>query len=981
MTAKDRNSAQEIFLNFQKTKNPFELCRELLEKTSNPFVLFQTGCCLKNGVIRDWALLNQGQGRALFTYLFDYINRRQVEQFVTEELMLVAAIILKRILINDAHKEQDKVLIVHLCDIIKNQVSPLEIRLNACTAISLILGEFCTINQNSDYGVSWYTHLISKRHFEKQRLKDIFQTVISVLFDHMKIPEKSHQTPEWIKMSGRLIRICETCLSWNFNFMLETFTIISAQYARNRDRLESLVFQPPSDWIEFIVDGNLISFFFEVYIAFRKVEDQNLVHHVLQCLNQLSTMTGPLLFMQREVRKKFTETFMVNTIKLANEIFDMVTIHELVFLSNFINSICNHLRSNSSLQFCDFTLVRQFLEVMAKLTCKVLVDSININSSFNEENIEKCNQTIDYLVSSWGVVINAVQFICSLHAEMPIEHCNMAEFITNDELVTWTRPILETYIRTHLCQPEGLLPISVYLDNDEVQEFEEDDNAKYREQLIAVGAIAQVDVTNSINTLTQLLIMKLNQFETVIMSNVDVDDKRKQWICISEDIHWILMISMYVFSENENTIPASITKLSIASNADVGATQVALQNADILATNIDPVVRFFIVMLKFVNMEKCLLEQKHVTWVSPQVSYTLTLFITRFMQNYLVPPEFDSVEMSLSLNTCFGADSPTAKQLINFFLDHLVMKFASMASEVKLLELSTESFLSFCKYKDRIKVLQQSTSLILLLEKFSSNELPNLNNIVRRNMYNVFVIVFNANLDPVIDPLITEYQKFYSQLNAGNKELVREHFMQIVECTQGISFGLNNKTFSMVWSKYLVHVYNDLPRVLNLMHNYSIVVQAILELMFTFSISFCCFLKEEETVTFYNTALNILSEYATHNKAKYSLDATRIEEVQSEFVWILKFLNDLSTQDVFYFFSNPSASTSLSSTISKVVLTSLNIIIPLMNDELLEDEKLCNLYYKLLEFLSSDVSRFQGYPGNLFDSFLKSVDYAFKAPK
>src|SRR5699024_4111116 len=98
----------------------------------------------------------------------------------------------------------------------------------------------------------------------------------------------------------------------------ETFTIISAQYARNRDRLESLVFQPPSDWIEFIIDSNLISFFFEVYIAFRKIEEPNLVHQVLQCLNQLSTMTGPLMYLQRDVRKQFTEVFMINTINLAN---------------------------------------------------------------------------------------------------------------------------------------------------------------------------------------------------------------------------------------------------------------------------------------------------------------------------------------------------------------------------------------------------------------------------------------------------------------------------------------------------------------------------------------------------------------------------------------------------------------------------------------------------------------------------------------
>lgn len=983
VSASDRNSAQEVFLNFQKTKNPFDLCRDILENSSNQFVLFQAGCCLKNGVIRDWGQLSEVQARSLFSYLFEFVNRRPVEQFVIEELMLVGAIILKRILINDTTKEQDKVLIVQLCDIVKNQNSPLQMRLNACTAISLILAEFCTINQNSDYGISWYTHLIAKRHFEKLRLKDIFQTVMAVLFDHLKIPAENHRSPDWIKLSTKLIRICDTVLSWNFNFMLETFTIISAQYARNRDRLESLVFQPPSDWIEFIIDGNLISFFFEVYIAFRKIEDANLVHQVLQCLNQLSTMTGPLLYLQRDVRKKFTEMFMVNTITLTNAIFDVVSIHEVVFLANFINSICNHLRSNSSLQYVDFNLARQFFGVMAKLSCKVIMDNVGARTSGDEESYEKSNQSVDYLVTSWMVVINVVQFILHLHEEMPIEHCNMSEFLKMEEIVTWTRPIFETYLRSHLCQPEGLLPPSLYLDDDDtIQEFEEDDSAQFREQLGAIGCMAQIDAAHSINTLVQLLLMKLGQFEaTITSSSLSQEEKQKRWTCLCEDIHWVLLISMNIFTvASENEVPSNIMKLSIASSADVAATQLALQNADITATNIDPVVRFFIVMIKLVNMEKCLLEQKMSQWVSPQVSITLTMFIARFMQNYLVPPEFDTEEMSLSLNTCFGADSPPAKHLINFFLDHLVVKFASMTSEVKLLELSAESFLSFCKYKDRIQVLQQSSSLALLLEKFSRNELPNLNSVVRRNMYNVFVVVFNSSLDPVIDPLIAAYQKFYVDLNAGNKELVREQFLQIVECTQGISFGMNNKTFPVVWTRYLQHIYNDLPRVMNLMHNYSTVVQAILELLFTFSVSFCCFLKEEETITFYDTAVNILNEYATHNKAKVTMDGARIEELQAEFTWILKFLNDLSTQDIFYFFSNPSASSSLSATISKVVLTSLNIIMPLMNDELLEDEKLCSLYYKLLEFIAQDSDRFRGFPFKLFESFLKCVDYAFKAP-
>ncbi|KAJ6225065.1 hypothetical protein RDWZM_003610 [Blomia tropicalis] len=978
VTMNDRNRAQDVFLNFQQKNNPFDLCRELMEMTSNQVVLFQVGSCLKHGVIRDWDLLKLEQGKALFTFLFEYTNQRQLEQYVIEEFMLVSAIILKRIQLGDSQKEMDKMLIEQLCDLIKNQSSPLTIRLNACSAISLIIAEFCTINQNSDYGISWFSHLAAQRHFEKFQLKNIFQSIVSALFDHMKLSDNDKRTNEWVKLSTKLIRICEAILSWNFNFLLESCTILALTYARNRDRIESMVFQPHSDWVQLIFDGNLISFFFEVYLSFRSLENSTLVHHALQCLNQLSTMTGPI-FLQRDVRKKFCEIFISNIVNLINMIFDIVTIHELVFLANFINSICNRLRSDS-LQYCDVSLLKNFWEIMSKLTCKVLVESVQIS---DEENMVKCNQTIDFLVNSWMVVINGIQYTYEFHDKKPIENFDMSQFITIEQLTTLTRPIFENYIRAHLYQPEGLVPLTTSFDDEEVHELEEDDSTLYREQLNAIGVIAQFDAAHSVNTLTQLLIMKLRSFESCIMENGSIEEKTKRWSYISEDIHWILMISMHSLTLcTENEIPSSIMKLSIASTADVMVTQNALQTMDITQESIDPVVRFMIVIFKFINMEKCLLERQMVQWVSPQVSHTLALFISRFMQIYLILPEYeaDFVEMSLSLNTCFGVDSPSAKQLINFLLDYLLVKFSSMASEVKLLELSSAGLLTFCKYKDRIKVMQQSSSLMNLLEKFTRNELPNLNVNVRRNMYNIFVIVFNNNLDIVIDPLMVAYQKFYIELNAGNKELVREHFMQTVECTQGIAFGLTNKTFSTVWNKFLSHVYNDLPRVMSLMHNFSSVVQAILELMFTFSVTFCCFFKESESIAFYNTAVNILTEYATRNKEKYSLDSARGEELQNEFIWILKFLNDLSNQDIFYFFTNPSASSSLSTTIGKVVLTSLNIIIPLMSNELLENATLCTLYYKLLEFIAQDSERFKGFPFKLFESFLKCVDYAFKSP-
>ncbi|XP_027197816.2 exportin-4-like [Dermatophagoides pteronyssinus] len=980
ISATDRTKAEEVFLNFQKTKAPFKLCREMMEITQNQFVLFQIGACLKCAIIREWSLLGVEQSSALFNYLFDFVNRRPLDQYVVEEMMLVNAIILKRIDIEELSKDQSetsKTMIASLFIIIKNPAASVQMRINACTAIIRILSEYSTLSYNSDYGLSWYSHLNAKRSFEKRNLKDIFSGAIEVLYGQIKMPEEIRRSNDNIKLSAKLIRICEMVLTWN----MESFSFITGYFIKARDRIESQMFNPPNDWFKFIIDGNLISFFFEMYLSFRSI-DPNLLHSSLTCLTQLSTMV--CIRHEMSLRVKFSETFMQNTISLCNMIMDVISLHEVQFLSNMFNSICIYLRSHVVIDECNPTLTKQFIDTMIKFTCKVLLESVKIKTRFDEDDFDKCNQSIEYLMNSVMIIVKLTHYDRRMHEEVHGPSLNQNEQITLQELCLWTKPLFETYLRVHLSEPEGLLPLACFKDDDEIQEFEEDDIGKFREQMIAIGSIGQVDLRSTIDTITQLMIMKLQQFEACITAmNMKAEDKMLQWMRISEDIHWILMISTYIFtSYAENDIPTEVVDLSIKASADIQATMAALQNGDFTRPNIDPVVRYFIVILKLVQMEKQLLENNMIQWVSPQVSYTLTYFVSRFLHIYLVPPEYESDQsvMSLSLNSCFGADSPNVKNLINFFLDHMETKFLTMSSETQVLELSSEGLRVFCEFRDRIKLLHECASLHRLLQRFPID--PNfrkLNSAVRRDMYNVFIIVFAQNQDVVIDPLINLYQTFREHLRAGQRELIQEEFLIIVDFTMGISSGTTSNTFNHVWRKFLLPFYNELPEVLRVMHKCSIVVQAILELLFHLSTCFSIYFKEEDSLAFYKTAVAIFTEYALHTKDTFSLDATRLEEMQAEFISILKFLNDLSNQDIFLFFTNPSLTSSLNQTIGQVVITSLNIIMPLMNDQLLENQRLCALYYKLLEFISQDTDRFKGFPIKLFESYLKCVEYAFRA--
>ena len=57
VSTEQRNEAQQIFMNFQKTKTPFELCTNIIKVSGLPYLHFQAASTLKIAVIRDWKYL------------------------------------------------------------------------------------------------------------------------------------------------------------------------------------------------------------------------------------------------------------------------------------------------------------------------------------------------------------------------------------------------------------------------------------------------------------------------------------------------------------------------------------------------------------------------------------------------------------------------------------------------------------------------------------------------------------------------------------------------------------------------------------------------------------------------------------------------------------------------------------------------------------------------------------------------------------
>lgn len=92
VTSEQRQQAQNVFLEFRSTKNPYQLCREILEKSTTDIVLFEAAGLLKAALIREWSLLSENDISSLREYLFNYLLTRDTPPFLREKLLQVSNI-------------------------------------------------------------------------------------------------------------------------------------------------------------------------------------------------------------------------------------------------------------------------------------------------------------------------------------------------------------------------------------------------------------------------------------------------------------------------------------------------------------------------------------------------------------------------------------------------------------------------------------------------------------------------------------------------------------------------------------------------------------------------------------------------------------------------------------------------------------------------------------------------------------------------
>ena len=1183
VSREELKGAEEAFLRFQRTKEPFDVCRRILESGAcSPYLKYQAATCLKNSIIRDWGYLKEeGRHVQLLQYLLEYVtNHINLSHFIREQLLLVAAILLKRIGIhesttlprlsddttNDPHS--NSIVSSVLSSVISMQctINPslvnssvgdpmnpsstdpmnpsstdpmnpsstdpmnpsstdpmnpsstdsdrtelsinLHRMLTATQYLLAVLFEYSSSTRTSDFGIPWIKHLEAKKRFERRELKQVFTSTLDTLnsiLTHLhpllvpngcqsSFSSTSHQGPSgsgsgvqssssfpghaggsqscaslsghagvsqsYASLSGRAselylksLELLEMIFTWNFDII----TIISSQYATHVDSIETPSFQPNIDWREMLINDNVISFLFHLY-HFSKTHlgNERMVHHTLQTLSQLSTLTGAIIC-ESKTRLKFVNLLLSGLINMARH--SSFESYEVVAISSIIYRLSFHLQNRDTLDHIDPSVKIQLADIVTTISCEIFLGNLRLDQDkfASEDGADRYKQSVENICTAWSVLLQALErngsedgthrdtthrdttykdttynpSSSSFDEKSPGESDGREEGkceVEIEMLRSSARKVFTCYLKCHLTKPEGYREILE--DSDEIEDFQEDDMVYFNDQLNTIGALARVDLSNSIDDLSNLLIIRINQLQSMVhsLSTPHLTDNNNsantlsaaqgsssnqiigshEWCCLNEDLHWLILISSWTLSQStwlgdRDLIPDSVTALSLHLNSNIPHTLAALKSLDINPLNIhtvDPVVRIIIIILKLVRMEQCSIEN-HLHFLSPELSSTLTLFINKFMTVYLMPREDCYKELSMNLISCFGKDTESSIEILNFLLKHLIIKITTWSTDPSVREQAALMLVLFIKEsKDRARAVMDSHQIHTLLQPLFNNQIQCYTVGTRKSLYHLVVLLASSNTtiyDNLFSSLRTKYNSILSLTQSQDdlNELNRLALTDLCDSLIGITHACNPENSLKLWNELLGPIYiNEIPKLMAMYRNYNLVIASLLEFVQSLTARLLCFLPTRDTLRYYDATVEILQIYAKSNQGRYTNEPTTVEETSLQITLILQTLNDLSSKDFIDWFPTPPSlssdltpNTTLTSeqtdnteiSATQIVFLGLNILLPLLTPQLLQYPELSINYYKLVTYLCEDADRLVEVPQTLLDSLMLSLQHALKS--
>nr|XP_026694918.1 exportin-4-like [Ciona intestinalis] len=970
VSPEQRREAEEFLLSFRRSKVSFNVCWEILDKSSSPSVQYHAAATMKESVIRDWETMDDSTRLSVQQFILNFLTQRPgITGYVRGLLSNIFAVMLKRSSVASHDPTQRHPFYQHLGALVASNNETMET--TACSILSAICVEFSASDKSSNVGLSWEQHAKCKAQFEKSDLPQIFQLTIQVL--HQTSTSPNLQT----SMCEKFYSIAEQILSWKFSP-----TIRQRRAYLESDSTIRQNFQPPQHWKQQILDPALLQLFFNLHSKVRT--NESLCHSSTSCLSQLASLEGDVL---KDVgdNVRYLTHYLQGFLHVYASTQPLH--HEALGISNIVRNLveCHKLQIWSLLPN-EMNLFPMFLERIARFTIGFGEEAAKEEELHEDDHLYM--EAFETILDPWTTLIECM----NLHDTMV--------YIT-----PCADSIVKMYVKCHVSAPEGSRTQTNEDLEEDIDELEEEDREKFGCQLMSIASLARTSPHTCVPFITRLLEGRTDRLHGQLQrvgQQGGVGDPMLS--VLFEDVHWLVLLAGHILAdecEGETPlIPPEILKYSIDSKhlVDESVTMKVLGSPEVKINEIpggekasDPVVRLSSAVLRLSEVETRCLRGGLAGLLSPQLAQDILWFLRCWGATYLLYPEDNYKELSPVITRAFGRDSPGSKWLVEHFVNKIMTSLSHWGSELKVLEDSTQLLIMMVQNNHRCHLVVECPEFWDLCSKISENVHPysTLPLSVKQNISTALVHAGSANMNQYKDkywqqtlqPLHHRYHNLTTHptfTQHKDKESTILELSSILSMLQGISAASTPSNTTYLFG-FLTNFLPDCPKLIDIYHGNESLVVLILELYVEVVHKQICYLKQTQCSLLCDWTMNLLKSYSNHGNTMTSSE--------DDITLIIELLTNLLSKD-FIDFSEPDADETWSipgaqpmeTSAADVVLFGLGIILPNMNSQLLLYPELCSQYFKLITFLCEIYpEKIEKLSDEMLQSFVYSLQIGLKS--